>query len=118
MSPGLRAPSAKPLDRISPAALEFPKLVPRVDVVADCRAAKVGGGGPCAPGSPGRRGADGGSARCFAERGGCRAPDPAHRPRPAALPGAAGQGPPLGDVSVGASVGAGAEGGTRPFPGH
>ncbi|NXF50684.1 IKKE kinase, partial [Oceanites oceanicus] len=35
-------------------ALEFPKFVPKVDVVADCSAAKVGGGARAARGSPGR----------------------------------------------------------------
>ncbi|NWU47906.1 IKKE kinase, partial [Dromas ardeola] len=33
-------------------ALEFPKFVPKVDVVADCSAAKVGGGGGAGRGSP------------------------------------------------------------------
>uniref|UniRef100_A0A663FBS5 Inhibitor of nuclear factor kappa B kinase subunit epsilon n=1 Tax=Aquila chrysaetos chrysaetos TaxID=223781 RepID=A0A663FBS5_AQUCH len=49
-------------------ALEFPKFVPKVDVVADCGAAKVRGGVRASRGSPGRGGAAAGSALCF-----CRA---------------------------------------------
>lgn len=51
----------------------------------------------------------------FAERGGCCAPDAADRPGPAALPGAAGERGPLGDVSAGATAVVGGVGGT-PIP--
>lgn len=84
--------------------------------MADCSAAKVGGGTGTARGSPGRRSAAAGSALCFAERGGRRAPDAAHRPGPAALPGAAGERSPLGDVSAGATAVMGSSGGDPSLP--
>lgn len=103
---------------VFPAALEFPKFVPRVDVVADCSAAKVGVGARAAPGTvlavPWHTLAvpchSTGSALCLAERRGCRSPDPARGAEPAEGPGAAGQGPPLGDVSATAGPGHGGTG--------
>uniref|UniRef100_A0A8C5JS49 Protein kinase domain-containing protein n=1 Tax=Junco hyemalis TaxID=40217 RepID=A0A8C5JS49_JUNHY len=83
----------------------FPKFVPRVDVVADCSAAKVG---VCARAACWRcpvPGTGPGSALCLAECCGCCSPDPARGAGAAEGPGAAGQGPALGDVSARAMLG-------------
>uniref|UniRef100_A0A8C3MQM2 Uncharacterized protein n=1 Tax=Geospiza parvula TaxID=87175 RepID=A0A8C3MQM2_GEOPR len=78
-------------------ALEFPKFVPRVDVVADCSAAKVGVCARAVCWQCPVPGTGPGSALCLAECRGCCSPDPACGAGAAEGPGAAGQGPALGD---------------------
>lgn len=45
-------PKAPSPPSVFPAALDFPKFVPKVDVVADCSAAKVSGGSRTPGGAP------------------------------------------------------------------